>query len=51
MLACMLGFEDIASMLITAGAEINFQDIDDNTILHQATLKCTFSLFLWDLLN
>lgn len=34
MLACMQGFEDIASMLITAGAEINFQDIDENTILH-----------------
>ncbi|CAD8045249.1 unnamed protein product [Paramecium primaurelia] len=39
MIACSLGAEEITQQLITAGADINVQDINKNTCLHLATMN------------
>ncbi|CAK91505.1 unnamed protein product (macronuclear) [Paramecium tetraurelia] len=39
MIACSLGIEEITQQLITAGADINSQDINKNTCLHLATMN------------
>ncbi|CAD8065274.1 unnamed protein product [Paramecium sonneborni] len=39
MIACSLGVEEITQQLITAGADINSQDINKNTCLHLATIN------------
>lgn len=38
-LACELGFDEIVSLLINAGADINSQDMNRNTGLHLATIN------------
>ncbi|KAM3140367.1 hypothetical protein pb186bvf_007527 [Paramecium bursaria] len=39
LLACELGYEEICQQLITAGADINFQDMNRNTGLHLAAMS------------
>lgn len=35
--ACNLGYYDVAKVLISAGAEVNTQGLDDDTPLHDAS--------------
>lgn len=47
--ACNLGYYDVAKVLISAGAEVNTQGLDDDTPLHDASSSghkdvCSFSM-------